>query len=599
LHDDTHHLGPIGPKNATWSDGPILSGPTLTLDGLDEVTVGGDAAALRLGGLLGVGGTARVRGAHETSLRREVAVKEIRPGRDTTELRAQMIREAIVMGRLEHPNIVPVHRLGADRDGRPLLVMKRVEGVPWEDVIAAPEAHRHLLDDQDALLFHLNVLREVCQAVAFAHSRDVLHRDIKPANVMIGEFGQVYLMDWGAAVALRDHPGRVLPLARHVRRIVGTPGYLAPEMARADGAALSERTDVYLLGATLYEALTGRPPHRRKGLQDSLQDSLQCRPLRFEDDVPDELAQICRRATAAHPPDRFCSARLLGEALARFVEHRASVALSTEALGPAAAHQDFQSRRYALTHALRLWGGNHAARAGLRTLLTDRIEAALDGDDPGTAEGLLAELQHPPTALVQRTAQLRERRRGREEELASLRASTDPRPEARMRAQLWAGMAGVHLSTFWTLQLGVELGWWPFDHRLLFVSVAITLTYVLGWRRLATLQAPLHDRIVRTGMVRLVATPVLFAVGWAIGLPPAQTLLLHLLLMVYHLWMARITLGREVVDPASIVPYLLGACLLGVLPDWGLTVYGTSLAASAASLSWSNVRLHRTMEPPG
>ena len=194
--------------------------------------------------------------AEQRSLAREVAIKTVK---DHAGERARdaLCDEAVVTGLLEHPNVIPVHALGCDSEGRPLLVMKRVEGVAWRDLLRDPEHPAwatHAAAPEDRLAFHLDVLADVSQAAAFAHSRRIVHRDIKPENVMIGEFGEVYLLDWGLAVTA----GRELEPGT----LVGTPAYMAPEMV--GGGRVDGRTDVYLLGATLHEVLTGRPPPRRR-----------------------------------------------------------------------------------------------------------------------------------------------------------------------------------------------------------------------------------------------------------------------------------------------------------------------------------------------
>jgi serine/threonine-protein kinase len=193
--------------------------------------------------------------AEQRSLEREVAVKVS----TTTEpsIIGALVREARIMGALEHPNLVPVHALGADAEGAPMLVMKRVDGVTWRELLDddAHEAWTPLLAGHgDKLRAQVDILIQVCRALAFAHARGVIHRDLKPENVMIGRFGEVYVLDWGAALRLSER-------ASEPAALVGTPGYLAPEMARADPTLVDVRTDVYLIGATLYEVLARRMPH--------------------------------------------------------------------------------------------------------------------------------------------------------------------------------------------------------------------------------------------------------------------------------------------------------------------------------------------------
>ncbi|MCA9573515.1 MAG: serine/threonine protein kinase, partial [Myxococcales bacterium] len=200
-------------------------------------------------------------------------------------VKRQLLREARVTGALEHPNIVPVHALLTSEEGAPLMVMKRVEGVAWGDRLRATDGG---LEDLEQ---NLRILLQVCHAVHFAHTRGVLHRDLKPHNVMLGEFGEVYVVDWGTAVALRDDvPIEGLPKARNVSGVVGTLQYMAPEMVGGSGAELDERSDVYLLGAMLHEVLTGDPPHLGDKVEQLLVRAWQSRPYTYEPQVPAELA---------------------------------------------------------------------------------------------------------------------------------------------------------------------------------------------------------------------------------------------------------------------------------------------------------------------
>ncbi|HEY6876928.1 MAG TPA: serine/threonine-protein kinase, partial [Polyangiales bacterium] len=309
-----------------------------------------------LRGPLGAGGMAVVWLAEQLPLAREVAVKCARDG-DDAEASMLLLREATITGQLEHPNIVPVHALISVRDG-PAVVMKRLTGDTWDVLIRRGEL---------SLERHLDIFTQVLNAVAFAHSRGVLHRDIKPSNVMIGEFGEVYLLDWGVARREGDPESDA---------IVGTPCYLAPEMA--EGKA-DERTDVFLLGATLHEVLTLEPRHRGLTPLELLYHAMHVEPYPYRD-VPEELAAICNRACARDPSARFASVNALRAAVAAFREHRAAWALSEAAeaeltqlvravddrsVGDAAVQQRFVQARFGFETALRQWPESPEALAGL------------------------------------------------------------------------------------------------------------------------------------------------------------------------------------------------------------------------------------------
>ena len=214
-------------------------------DALDRLSVALDEPDLsgtryRLLEPLGQGGMGNVYVAEDTTLRRKVALKVLRVADSAGELAERLRVEAQVAARLEHPGIIPVHDLGQLPDGRVYYVSKLVQGQRLDAFAAQSES----------VAERLRVFVKICEAVAYAHSQDVLHRDLKPANIMVGDFGEVLILDWGTA---RGHSQHVAHTAGH-----GTPGYMGPEQMR--GEALDARADVYALGATLAQVLTRVPP---------------------------------------------------------------------------------------------------------------------------------------------------------------------------------------------------------------------------------------------------------------------------------------------------------------------------------------------------
>ena len=215
-----------------------------------------EKADIVLNKLLGVGGMGEVWRAQQVPLRRTVAVKRLHPGaKNPLTIRRNLLREAWTAGRLEHPNIVPVHALGVDEDEKPLLVMKLVNGSDWRELIYCPWMMPERYQSRSPQDVHLEILMKLCDAVHFAHSRGVIHRDLKPENVMVGEFGEVYLLDWGIAVGLEDTQLDGIPMARDVTHPTGTPGYMAPEMVYPELGPLGVHSDVYCLGSILHEIL--------------------------------------------------------------------------------------------------------------------------------------------------------------------------------------------------------------------------------------------------------------------------------------------------------------------------------------------------------
>ncbi len=384
---------------------------------------GGDLELLEM---LGEGGMGQVRLARQRALDRDVALKMLGPKVDA---RADLlIQEGVITGRLEHPNIVPVHMLGRDEQDRPVLVMKRIEGVPWSALDVGDSA----VDGPDPLTRHLEVFVEVCNAVAFAHDRGYVHRDIKPSNVMIGRFGEVYLLDWGISapigVGAFDHvegDGPGMPL--------GTPLYMAPEMCRTNGV-IDARTDVYLLGATLHRILTGTMRHAGDDVVTVLMNAAQSKPYDYRGEIPDELAAMLNKATARRPEDRHRSALELRDAATAYLRHRSSIDLAREAEvllarmeklagddDPAAVRRAFTECRFAFMLALKDWPDNERAREGLMRCLAAMGDVELSLGQLDAAQALLDEMATPDAALQARLDAARSERAIEQEQVASLR----------------------------------------------------------------------------------------------------------------------------------------------------------------------------------
>ena len=288
----------------------------------------GAEAQLKPGKTIGEGGMGVIRVAEQTALGRTVAVKTLKGDGRNPAAALDLLREAWVTGALEHPNIVPVHHVGLDEHGNPIIVLKLIEGVEWHDILEDAALVEARYGAGDLLAWNLGILLQVTNALRFAHSRGIIHRDLKPANVMVGEFGEVYLLDWGIAVSLHDDGSGRLPLASAADEMAGTPCYMAPEMlARAGGPPLSERTDVYLVGAVLFEIITGQPPHQGQTAVEVVTSVLASRP-RLPDDAPAELARICTRAMEPDPADRYASIDELRHDLTAYLEHRGSARLA-------------------------------------------------------------------------------------------------------------------------------------------------------------------------------------------------------------------------------------------------------------------------------
>ncbi len=218
---------------------------------------------LTFGFRVGEGGMAEIIEVEDRNLRRTMAAKRLRADRPQDDLQVgRLIGEAQVVAQLDHPNIVPVHELAEDTDGQLYYTMKLVRGRDLGEILAAQD---HRFRSQDELFELFQVFLKVCDALAFAHSRGVVHRDVKPENIMVGEYGEVYLMDWGLALPLGgeanpDSATKRYTVVSDKKCIVGTPGYMSPEQAQGEHDALDGRADIFSLGAVLYDIITGEPP---------------------------------------------------------------------------------------------------------------------------------------------------------------------------------------------------------------------------------------------------------------------------------------------------------------------------------------------------
>lgn len=375
---------------------------------------------LAIEGTIGEGGMGVVRLATQRSLGRKVAVKTLKGDAASERLVLKLLREAWVTGALEHPNVVPVYALETDEGGKPRIVLKRIEGVAWCDLMHDEPAIKKRFDVDSVLAGNLEILSTVAQAVHFAHTRGVIHRDLKPENVMIGAFGEVYVLDWGIAVALRDDGTGRFPLADEAKEIAGTPAYMAPEML--GGGGLSQRTDVYLLGAILFEIVTKTAPHVGKNWMELVHAIARSTPT-FPPDVPAELQNIITRAMAPDPDARFETAEQLRLAVRGYLKHRRSNAMvdeaeaklqaielilsHTEPVSESTAAKDrkaiydlFGAARFGYRQALRDWPENDRARAGLTAVVLKLARYELEHGEPRAAETLLRELDDAPDDLA-------------------------------------------------------------------------------------------------------------------------------------------------------------------------------------------------------
>lgn len=293
----------------------------------------------RLDQEIGQGGNGIIYRAYQHCLDRDVAIKMAKADDEISY--EKFTGEAKITGRLDHPNIVPVYDLGLTAKGKVLLAMKLVAGVSWLDLIQ-PKTEAHVAKAEQFFLDdHIRTLLSVCNAISFAHSKGIAHCDLKPENVMVGEFGEVLVMDWGIATqfngpssAMQDEEKNTKLPENRVTSPRGTPCYMSPELAEGRSSDIGPKSDIYLLGAILYELLTGHPPHRGPSIFKILWAASQSAPPQFEiepdEEVSEELKEICRKSMSRDPEDRYGSVKEFRQALVSYLEHRESRQISNE-----------------------------------------------------------------------------------------------------------------------------------------------------------------------------------------------------------------------------------------------------------------------------
>ncbi len=303
--------------------------------------------------VIGRGGMGEVILAHDPRMERDVAVKRMLAERPTVEAEARFLREAKIQARLDHPAIVPVYELGRDATGRPFFAMKRLSGTTLAALLETGESTQRLL----------RAVVDVCLAIALAHERQIVHRDLKPSNIMLGDYGEVYVLDWGIARILDDRSSlmtiqtspSVDRTGTQTGQMLGTPGYMAPEQMA--GSDVGTAADIYALGAIVFEILAGEPLHPRgAGAIGSTLGHVQTSPAERRPDrtIPLELDRVCREALRGEPGGRP-SARQLADGIQRYLDGDRDTerrrALALEDLTVARAAREAGDRAKTMKHA--------------------------------------------------------------------------------------------------------------------------------------------------------------------------------------------------------------------------------------------------------
>lgn len=398
------------------------SAPTMAVQ-INRASLLGESAdvelnpgAFDLRRLVGVGAMGEVWEAVQHGLWRIVAVKRMRRGTEGSTIeeermiRGTFIGEAMVAARLDHPNIIPVYELGTDEQGSPLLAMKLIRGQSWDRVLREDFEQMPM---EEYLATHLPILVQVCQAVAFAHSRGIIHRDLKPSQVMLGEYGEVLLTDWGLAI-MSDHapeiegvmvPSSLYPVKNRAHNPAGTPGYMAPEQTELTCENIGPWTDVYLLGGTLFHILTRESPHPGVTCQDVFISAASAVVKSFDEaapgrDFPEELMRLAMDAMVASPYERLSAIEFLGRL--RDYMHGASARRESEVISeeishrpPGKSYREFTEALSLLGQARLLWPGNPVIPPLREKLVEEYARLALKRGDLTLALAESERLENP------------------------------------------------------------------------------------------------------------------------------------------------------------------------------------------------------------
>ncbi len=542
--------------------------------------------------LLGRGGMGLVRSASQATLRRPIAVKTALDVADRGAI-AALLKEAWVGGSLEHPNVIPVHALARDSDG-PALMMKRVEGIGWNEVLQERELGR----DLDTFI-------QVCHAIHYAHTRGILHLDLKPENVMIGGFGEVYVLDWGLAASHGDDAPEWLTPASELTGIAGTPGYMSPELASGDVGAIGPRTDVYLLGAVLHHAVTGGPLHTGETLMLQLSRAFISKPQDYPDDVPRELVRIIHRATAPAPADRFESVDALRRAIEGFLQHRradrtiarAEAVLSSlrEALAAAYEAIDIEPRfaecEVALEQARRAWAEHPRLSSLQDDLWRQRFAHAEDRGDIAAAREALERLSEADASLESRLRELISAADARAKRVARLEAmqrELDVTLGRQDRRRVFVGLGLVWAAVCVGLGVATRAAWFELGYeQLLAEGVAlVAVLFPFGyWRRKVLFQNRANRKLYGGLVFTAVAVELFWVVSLLLDVPVLHAVALTPMFYTFAFGTLAITL-----DPRfwwGTVPLAITSVATAFATTWTHDLLGVGGLCAVLATSWA------------
>ncbi len=520
--------------------------------------------------VLGQGGMGTVYLAQQKCPERDVAIK--RSNNDLPHFHRALIQEAMITGALEHPNIVPIHELTLDGPNGPEVVMKRVLGRTLQrfDI--------DKIQDDEQLRQAIGWMIQVCNALQFAHEKNIIHRDIKPDNIMIGDYGEVYVLDWGIAIHLER--AKNIPIG-----MVGSPAYMAPEMLSGDSTDISIHTDVYLVGATLHELLVGQPRHVSFDYSQIFELVEASVPFTYSEHIPEELAQICNKACHVNKEERFQSISELKGALIHFLKFREVNKMYNAACEEVEKLQQifekeessqentilifehYSNARFAYEYTLNIHTEHVPSTKGLEELFIMMVNHYLDKGDMISAKTILLQIENPPQQLLEAYEKAKESIFKTEEEhsrIFNLGKSIDAKNSRRYRSIL-TGMvlllaAGLMVLVMYVGTNEITISNQDLMLQGMFFIVPIALILYFGRETL------LNDRIGRQATVGIVGSIIgIVLTRWAgleLDIPPSQVLVFE-----------KIVVAMGFANTPPVIPSGMLIALLFILSGVGSVVW--------------------------
>lgn len=556
---------------------------------------------------LGQGGSAIVRLARQHALGRDVALKSPLDGTTSPAAMRRILQEGWVTGALDHPGVVAVHDIAVDKTGCPHIVMRKIEGGTWAELLADPARVQSLYGVRDVEEWHLRTLMSVAATVHHAHQRGVIHRDLKPDNVMVGPGGEVVLLDWGIAVAINAERAPYLPLAADQCRIAGTPHFMAPELASADGPAQGVATDVYLLGGLLHAILKGDGPHTGEDARRVIA-RVPLFEYTFEPGLPDRLQEICARALSPATSQRPASAEDFRRLIQAYLEERAPDALFEagsledsamqmailQKSEPEVVLKHFAAARANYEQAARSPSGSIRAEVALAEARANFARWQLGRGFPEAAHAVVSEMTHPPAELLAAIDKASRAEMARKAEAEAVLADRNPADRIRTRAYV-----SLLLGLFFTLAPAYAAAFHASPTYLeLHTATGTLLVLVLGcwwWARESLEKTSLNRLFIRTAAIAPVAQMTLLVGLERMGIPSDRAV--HFFPVTSGALTAVLAAAEAPWFFVATAGYALAFVVSAEIPGlrWALHTLANALLAGVALAQWgpAAVRIYR------